>query len=290
MIKGLGFSNLQTGFLVALPYIVAMAAMVLVGLSSDRRGERVLHVAGAALAGALGLLGAALLHRPLLIILSFCLASAGIYAALAVFWTLPTAILRGMAAAGGLALLNSFSNLGGYFGPDLMGWAESSRPAIIRLAWKCWRDFCCWPAVSVMLIGRAFLVRDLTSSGPLDLSPPAMTRAFLFPGQGSQAVGMGKALAEAFAPARAVFQEVDDALSQKLSRIMWEGPESDLTLTENAQPAIMAASHGGDRACCKRKAGSISPNMRAWWPAIRWANIPRSAPPALSPWPMRRGC
>jgi [acyl-carrier-protein] S-malonyltransferase len=69
-----------------------------------------------------------------------------------------------------------------------------------------------------------------------------MTRAFIFPGQGSQAVGMGKALAEAFAPAREVFQEVDDALSQKLSNIMWEGPESDLVLTENAQPAIMAAS------------------------------------------------
>ncbi len=69
-----------------------------------------------------------------------------------------------------------------------------------------------------------------------------MTRAFIFPGQGSQAVGMGKALADAFAPARAVFAEVDDALSQKLSKLMWEGPESDLTLTENAQPAIMAAS------------------------------------------------
>jgi len=69
-----------------------------------------------------------------------------------------------------------------------------------------------------------------------------MTRAFIFPGQGSQAIGMGKALAEAFAPAREVFQEVDEALSQKLSKLMWEGPESDLTLTENAQPAIMAAS------------------------------------------------
>jgi [acyl-carrier-protein] S-malonyltransferase len=69
-----------------------------------------------------------------------------------------------------------------------------------------------------------------------------MTRAFLFPGQGSQKVGMGKDLADAFAPAREVFQEVDDALSQKLSRLMWEGPEADLTLTENAQPAIMAAS------------------------------------------------
>src|SRR6201988_797813 len=69
-----------------------------------------------------------------------------------------------------------------------------------------------------------------------------MTRAFLFPGQGRQEIGMGKALAEAFAPARRVFEEVDDALSQKLSKIMWEGPESDLLLTENAQPAIMAAS------------------------------------------------
>ena len=69
-----------------------------------------------------------------------------------------------------------------------------------------------------------------------------MTRAFLFPGQGSQKVGMGKDLADAFAPARLVFQEVDDALSQKLSKLMWEGPEEDLVLTENAQPAIMAAS------------------------------------------------
>ncbi|MFL6690227.1 MAG: ACP S-malonyltransferase [Alphaproteobacteria bacterium] len=69
-----------------------------------------------------------------------------------------------------------------------------------------------------------------------------MSRAFIFPGQGSQTVGMGKLLAEAFAPARELFEEVDEALKQNLSRLMWEGPESDLTLTENAQPAIMAAS------------------------------------------------
>lgn len=68
------------------------------------------------------------------------------------------------------------------------------------------------------------------------------TCAFVFPGQGSQVVGMGKELADAFADARAVFQEVDDALSQKLSALMFEGPEGDLTLTENAQPAIMAVS------------------------------------------------
>ncbi|QDX25273.1 ACP S-malonyltransferase [Sphingomonas suaedae] len=65
-------------------------------------------------------------------------------------------------------------------------------------------------------------------------------RAFIFPGQGSQSVGMGQALAQASAVAREVFQEVDDALGQKLFKLMTEGPESELTLTENAQPAIMA--------------------------------------------------
>ena len=69
-----------------------------------------------------------------------------------------------------------------------------------------------------------------------------MAAAFVFPGQGSQAVGMGKALAEAFPAARAVFDEVDDALGEKLSALMWEGPADRLTLTENAQPALMAVS------------------------------------------------
>ena len=69
-----------------------------------------------------------------------------------------------------------------------------------------------------------------------------MSLAFLFPGQGSQSVGMGAALADAFAPAREVFQEVDEALSQHLFRLMREGPEDELTLTENAQPAVMAVS------------------------------------------------
>jgi len=69
-----------------------------------------------------------------------------------------------------------------------------------------------------------------------------MTRAFTFPGQGSQAVGMGKELADAYPVAKAIFDEIDDALGQKLSTLMWEGPEDQLTLTENAQPALMAVS------------------------------------------------
>lgn len=69
-----------------------------------------------------------------------------------------------------------------------------------------------------------------------------MSIAFIFPGQGSQAVGMGAELAKAYPLARTVFEEIDAALSQNLSRVMWEGPEAELTLTENAQPALMAVS------------------------------------------------
>src|SRR5260370_16291980 len=82
--------------------------------------------------------------------------------------------------------------------------------------------------------------------GP-DLGDP-MSVAFIFPGQGSQAVGMGKALAEAFASSRAVFAEVDAALGEKLSTILWEGPSETLTLTENAQPGLMAVSLAAMRA------------------------------------------
>ncbi|MDT3376050.1 ACP S-malonyltransferase [Labrys neptuniae] len=69
-----------------------------------------------------------------------------------------------------------------------------------------------------------------------------MSIAFTFPGQGSQSVGMGKALADAFPVARAVFDEIDAALGQKLTAVIWDGPDNDLTLTENAQPALMAVS------------------------------------------------
>jgi [acyl-carrier-protein] S-malonyltransferase len=74
-----------------------------------------------------------------------------------------------------------------------------------------------------------------------------MPVGFIFPGQGSQTVGMGRALADAFAPARAVFEEIDAALGEKLSKIIWEGPPDALTLTENAQPALLAVSFAAMR-------------------------------------------
>jgi MFS transporter, ACS family, tartrate transporter len=138
MVKAMGYSNVETGFIVALPYLLAMAAMVGLGASSDRSGERAGHVAFGAFAAALGMVGAVLLSGHVGVIAGLCLATCGIYAALAVFWTLPTAMLRGAAAAGGLALLNSFSNLGGSFGPYMMGWLKqqtgSYAPGTLGLA------------------------------------------------------------------------------------------------------------------------------------------------------------
>lgn len=85
--------------------------------------------------------------------------------------------------------------------------------------------------------------------------------AFIFPGQGSQAVGMGRDLAAAFAPAREVFEEVDEVLKQKLSRLMFEGPVEELTLTENAQPALMAMSMAVLR--CLEREGNVTVCERA---------------------------
>jgi ACS family tartrate transporter-like MFS transporter len=158
MIKDIGYSSIETGWLVALAYFTAIVAMVLLGLSSDRRGERVGHVAFASLAGAAGLIGAALFSNPVLIIASFCLAASGIYGALAVFWTLPTALLRGTAAAAGLALINSFANLGGFFGPSITGWLKDLTGNYV-LGLEVMAGMLGIAAIAVLLIGRAYFPR-----------------------------------------------------------------------------------------------------------------------------------
>jgi [acyl-carrier-protein] S-malonyltransferase len=90
-----------------------------------------------------------------------------------------------------------------------------------------------------------------------------MSKAFVFPGQGSQAVGMGRELADAFVVARQTFEEVDEALQQNLSRLMREGPEAELTLTENAQPALMAVSVATVRVL-EEQGGKPLPAMAAY--------------------------
>ncbi len=126
IVKAMGFSNLETGFVVACPYIICAFAMVAWARSSDVRGERVWHVVIAALLGAGGLAAAAMLHASMFSLIALTVAAVGIYAALVSIWTLPSSILGGTAAAGGIALINSLANLGGFIGPFVMGWLKQS--------------------------------------------------------------------------------------------------------------------------------------------------------------------
>ena len=155
MIKAMGYTNIETGFVVALPYLLAMGAMVALGISSDRSGERAGHVAFGAFMGAAGMAGAVLLSGHVAVIAALCLATCGIYAALAVFWTLPSSLLRGAAAAAGLALLNSFSNLGGSFGPTMMGWLKQ-QTGNYAAGTMVLAVMLVLGGVSVILIGRVF--------------------------------------------------------------------------------------------------------------------------------------
>ena len=158
MVHGMGYSVGETGWIVALPYLLAMGAMVALGWSSDKSGNRAGHVALGAFAAVVGLGVAMTAGANWLVIAGLCLATSGIYAALAVFWTLPASLLRGTAAAAGLALLNSFSNLGGFFGPTVMGWAKqqtgSYSPGLAIIAATLVLG-----GVSVIIIGRAFFAK-----------------------------------------------------------------------------------------------------------------------------------
>src|SRR2546428_14099880 len=115
-----------------------------------------------------------------------------------------------------------------------------------------------------------------------------MSFAFVFPGQGSQVVGMGKALADAFGPARAVFEEVDAALGEKLTRIIWEGPAETLTLTENAQPALMAVSLAAMRVLETQAGVGLSRDARFVGRPFLGGNLtppPPGGPPPCDPPP-----
>lgn len=127
-----GLSLLQVGLLGALPHGCAIVMMSLVGISSDRTGERRWHLAGSALLASLGwCLVAANISAPVSL-LGLCLAQAGMMSMLPVFWTLPSVFLSGAAAAGGIALINSIANIGGFFGATILGkWGLWSMAAIL---------------------------------------------------------------------------------------------------------------------------------------------------------------
>jgi ACS family tartrate transporter-like MFS transporter len=126
IVKGLGFSNFDTGLAVAAVYVVSSIVSVAWCLSSDRAGERVRHVAVAALLGAAGLVVAAFTQGNIASVIALAVGMAGTLAAISVFWALPSGFLRGTAAAGGIALINSIANLAGFVGPYLMGWLKTA--------------------------------------------------------------------------------------------------------------------------------------------------------------------
>jgi ACS family tartrate transporter-like MFS transporter len=120
-----GRHEFEIGLLAALPNLAAVAGMVAIGIHSDRTGERRWHVAGSALLAAVGWWITAFTPSPLLALLGLALAQIGMMSMLPTFWAMATSFLSGTAAAGGIALINSVANLGGFLGPYVLGNLEA---------------------------------------------------------------------------------------------------------------------------------------------------------------------
>jgi len=166
-----GATRLQTGLLTALPYACAAVGSILAGRSSDRSGERGLHIALPAFVGALGFGAAAFTSDPYLAMAALCVAATGLWISNTVFWTLPTAMLAGTPAAAGLALINSVGNFGGFFGPTLTGWVRGHTGSF-ALALVALGGFLALSGVLVLLVARA-----PESRGPGSLSSCPDARA-----------------------------------------------------------------------------------------------------------------
>jgi len=119
-----GLSNVQTGLVSAIPFVFAAIGLIVIARSSDRTGERKLHTAFSGLLGGLFLAASAFAPSPIIGLVLLCCSAFVLWATLGVFWTLPTQFLTGAAAAGGLAAINGFAQLGGFFGPSLVGWVR----------------------------------------------------------------------------------------------------------------------------------------------------------------------
>jgi nitrate/nitrite transporter NarK len=137
IVKRLGnLSNFEVGLATALPYAAAALTMYLWGRHSDLTRERAWHIALPAFVGALGLaLSAYWGGSPALALAALCLSVMGCYAALPVFWTLPTSLLAGGAAAAGIALVNSIGNTGGFLGPTLVGYVVDATGSYAAALW-----------------------------------------------------------------------------------------------------------------------------------------------------------
>ncbi|MBR1120473.1 MFS transporter [Bradyrhizobium lablabi] len=126
IVKAFGLTNVQTGFVTAIPYLFGTIAMILWARHSDATRERVAHVGGPLLLTAIALGVCGFITEPVTTMIALTVAAIGIFCCFAVFWTLPTAWLSGTAAAGAIALINSIGNLAGFGGPYLIGWVKDA--------------------------------------------------------------------------------------------------------------------------------------------------------------------
>ena len=126
IVKAFGLSNFATGWVTAIPYAIGAAFMVWFGYNSDSTGERKGHTAIGLLIAAAGIAASTLTSDPTLTIVAFTIGACGVFGSLPVFWTLPTAVLSGSAAAAGIAVINSIGNLAGFAGPYAMGWMKDA--------------------------------------------------------------------------------------------------------------------------------------------------------------------
>ena len=127
IIKGMGLKDpLKIGLIMAIPYLIATVCMVLWSRHSDKTGERVWHCAGPLALASLGLIASAYAGQPLLAMAALTVAAIGLYCSQPVFWSMPTSYLSGVAAAGGIAFINSVGNLGGFVGPFAVGWLKDN--------------------------------------------------------------------------------------------------------------------------------------------------------------------
>lgn len=125
VVKAFGLTNLQTGFVVAVPYALAVFAMFSLGIHSDRSSERAWHIAGPLLVASAAFLATCFLHDPRLLMVVFSIATMGMVTTQALFWTLPTSMLGRDTAPTGIALINSLSNLAGFAAPYMLGWLKT---------------------------------------------------------------------------------------------------------------------------------------------------------------------
>ena len=126
IVKEFGLTNVETGFVAAIPFLIGAVGMILWGRHSDRTNERKAHVAIPLVLAAAGLAASTVLPDPVLKMVALCVANFGVFACLPPFWTLPTAYLTGAAAAGGIAAINTVGQLGGFYAPAIIGWVKQT--------------------------------------------------------------------------------------------------------------------------------------------------------------------